>query len=401
MTGLRVGVVGGGTMGLGIARCLARAGCDVVLQSRRPELRERFLGAVARQARRRSTRQLPSGRSPGTGVGAARATASYEGFHDRQLVVEAVAEDLALKRAQVRQLERVCPAHTVLCSTTSSFTVNELSAGATSPGRLVGTHFLYPVEFTPIVEVVRGAHTTAESAALAERAVATMGKRPLAVADGCGFLVNRWIIPVLLEGLRMYVEHAATPAQLDAAWTRAGGLVGPAVALDLSGLDVALAVVRSFAARRGPAFTPPPLLERLVAAGRLGRKAGHGIFAWHDGRPQHDPALDELRRASELEHGAAQRSRFAFERLTVTVLNEALACLAEHVADERTIDLALEGSIDLPELRLHRLHGAGGLARHLATCDALAGEFGSRFAVRPDIIERIGRGGLGSVRTEE
>jgi 3-hydroxyacyl-CoA dehydrogenase len=183
--------------------------------------------------------------------------------------------------------------------------------------------------------------------ARALRFVEALGRRPLWVPDGTGFLVNRLLMPVGLEACRAYSEHAATPWEIDQACMHAGMTIGPCATLDLVGLDVALAICRAFERARGDRFRPPALLERCVAAGRLGRKTGRGIFAYPHGRPEPDAALDALRGTLEAEQGIPRPTRFTVERLLLPLRSEARACVAEGLATAEQIDWALGATLGL------------------------------------------------------
>ena len=393
MAPMRAGVVGAGTMGAGIAEVLALAGCDVVLQSRRPEAHERFHAALALQYERGMKRGRISAAERDAALARARTTASFEGFGDREIVIEAVVEEASVKADVLRTLERVCPRDAVIASTTSSLTIGELADAAARPERVVGLHFFNPVRFVRLVEVISTPMTAPAHLAAAMLFVTLIRRMPLRVRDSVGFLVNRLLIPAAAEGCRIYTEHAATPAEIDAACVRWWGmLIGPCAMLDMVGLDVALAIARNCERTFGSA--PPPILERCVAAGRLGRKSGSGIYSYASGRPESDPALDAIREAVERVTGVPRTSRFTVERLIVPMVNEAIACLAEGIASEQEIDLAMCETIGVPHgpLAYRRRLGRDG---YFALVDALMAEFGERFALRRDLVaEQLAERGL-------
>jgi 3-hydroxyacyl-CoA dehydrogenase len=388
MAPIRAGVVGAGTMGAGIAEVLALAGCDVVLQTRRSHAGEQFVDGLAQ----RYDRALRRGRmTPAEHTAArarVRATDAYDGFADREIVIEAVAEEAPIKAEVLETLERVCPSDAVLASTTSSFTIGDLAAAAARPERVLGLHFFNPVRFVRLVEVIATPLTAPAHVAQAMMFVKLIGMVPLRIRDGTGFLVNRLLFPATAEGCRVYTEHAATPAEIDAECLRWGMLVGPCAMLDMVGLDVALAIARNCERRLGPSYGPPPILERCVAAGRLGRKSGSGIYAYPRGLPEHDPMLDAIRDEVERVTGVPPHTRFSVERLVVPMVNEAIACLAEGIATEREIDLAMTETIGMPHgpLAYCRRIGRDG---YLAVVDALVSELGGRFALRPGLMAEL------------
>ena len=202
MEPMRTAVVGAGTMGADIAEVLALAGCDVVLQSRRAEARESFLTAVARHHARSRKRGRMSPEEYDAAMARVRTTGDYEGFSDRQIVIEAVVEEAPVKHQVLRILERVCPADTIIASTTSSFTIGELAAMADYPARILGLHFFNPVRFINLVEVIATPLSAPAFVAAAMAFLERVGRRPLRVRDGVGFLVNRLMFPAAAEGCR-------------------------------------------------------------------------------------------------------------------------------------------------------------------------------------------------------
>lgn len=384
MASIRAAVVGAGTMGAGIAEVLALAGCDVVLQSRREEAGERFRAALAQHYDRAVRRGRMSREERDAGVARARATSSFEGFEDREIVVEAVVEEAPVKARVLRTLEGLCPPAAIIASTTSSFTIGELAAATSHPERVLGLHFFNPVRFVRLVEVIATPLSAPAHVVAATAFVKTIGRVPLHIRDGVGFLVNRLLFPATAEGCRIYIEHAASPAEIDAACLEWGMLIGPCAMLDMVGLDVALAIARNCERSLGPRYSPPLLLEQCVAAGRLGRKSGTGIYTYTGGRPEPDPALDVIRDQVERVTGVPPRTRFRVERLIVPMINEALACLAEGVATAREIDLAMTETIGMPRGPLAVCRALGQEA-YLALVDTLTAEFGPRFALRPEL----------------
>ena len=384
MEPVRTAVVGAGTMGMDIAEILALAGCDVVLQSRRAEARERFLATLARHYERQVKRGRLAAEAKAVELERARVTGDFEGFGDRQIVIEAVEEDASVKAQVLARLEEVSPPAALIASTTSSLAIAGIAAAASRPERVIGLHFFNPARFVRLVEVVSTPATTAAGVVEALRFLELIGRVPLRVADGVGFLVNRLLIPATLEGCRVYSEHAAAPGEIDAACVKWGMLLGPCAMLDLVGLDVGLAICRNCERTLGPRYRPPPILERCVAAGRLGRKSGQGIFAYPHGRPEPDPALDAIRSEVESEHGAPRPTRFSVERLLVPLINEAITCLAEGVATAPAIDLAMMEVVGMPRgpLAYCRQLGRNG---YRALVEGLVGEFGDRFALRSDL----------------
>ncbi len=277
---MHIGVVGAGTMGAGIAQVAAEAGDAVVLFDSQP-------GAVARAAERIGgfwRRAVDKGQRTADEVaalaGRLAAADTLDDLAGCAWVVEAAPEDLGLKQRLFTDLEARVGADTVLASNTSSLSITAIAAPLTRPERVVGMHFFNPAPLMALVEVVQGTATSAEvvaaTVALAER----WGKRPVVAQDTPGFIVNRVARPFYLEALRLLGDGVADAATVDRIVRGAGFRMGPFELLDLIGLDVNLAVTQAvYAGFFGEArFRPHPIQARLVAAGRLGRKAGRGFY---------------------------------------------------------------------------------------------------------------------------
>ena len=258
-----LGVVGAGTMGAGIAALAAAAGLPTLLHDPDPD-------ALAR---------APEGTEPVRDLAALAPCG---------LVIEAAPEDLELKRGLFARLAAVVAGDCVLATNTSSLSVTALAAGVPHPERVVGMHFFNPPARMRLVEVVAGEDSGADALAAVRAAGEAMGKHVIDAADGPGFVVNRCNRPFGLEALRVVQDGVATPEQVDRICRMAGGFrMGPFELMDLVGLDVSLAVSRSFHEQSfgEPRWRPSPLVARRVAAGRLGRKAGRGWYEYPPGRP--------------------------------------------------------------------------------------------------------------------
>ncbi|WP_240965816.1 3-hydroxyacyl-CoA dehydrogenase family protein [Streptomyces zingiberis] len=277
-----VGVAGSGTMASGIAEVFARAGYGVVLAARTPE--------KAGKARARIAKSL--GRSVDKGrmtAGAREETlsritpaGSLDAFGDVDLAVEAVAEDLAVKRQLFAALDRVCKPGAVLATTTSSLPVVACARATGRPQDVVGMHFFNPAPAMKLVEVVRTVLTADDAHATVHEVCAEIRKHPVDCGDRAGFIVNALLFPYLNNAVRMVQEHYATPDDIDTAMRLGGGYpMGPFQLLDVVGLDVSLAIQRALHEEfREPGLAPAPLLEHLVAAGCLGRKSGRGFHEY-------------------------------------------------------------------------------------------------------------------------
>jgi 3-hydroxybutyryl-CoA dehydrogenase len=276
----RVGVVGGGTMGAGIAHALLAAGLPVVLVEAEEDALGRAVGRVRASldgAERRGKLDAPPERL------LERLTLATEtaALADAVLVVEAVPESPELKRRLLPAVEAALAPTAVLATNTSSLSVDGLAEVLARPERFVGMHFFNPVPASALVEVVRGAATAPEVTAAAHDLAGRLGKTSVEVADRPGFATSRLGVLVGLEAIRMVEEGVASAEDIDTAMVLGYRYpMGPLKLGDLVGLDVRLGVAEYLAGQLGPRFEPPALLRQMVAEGRLGKKTGRGFYTW-------------------------------------------------------------------------------------------------------------------------
>jgi 3-hydroxybutyryl-CoA dehydrogenase len=279
----KVGVVGGGTMGAGIAEVCARTGCEVVVL----EVSDQALDAARGRVETSLARAERSGRLSAEDRDAALArlswTTSYDDLTDRDLVIEAAPEIEDLKLEIFRTLDQVVQPGAVLASNTSSIPLVKMAAVTKRPDRVVGVHFFNPVPVLPLVEVVEslltGADTLAAVTAFAEE---QLGKQTIRSKDRAGFVVNALLIPYLLSAIRMYESGFASAEDIDQGMVKGcAHPMGPLHLADLIGLDTTAAVAASmYEEFKEPLFAAPPLLLRMCEAGLLGRKTGQGFFSY-------------------------------------------------------------------------------------------------------------------------
>ncbi|MFI2206603.1 3-hydroxyacyl-CoA dehydrogenase family protein [Streptomyces sp. NPDC020192] len=277
-----IGVVGSGTMATGIAEVCARSGHPTTLVARSEVRAKEALAAVGRSL----DRQVRRGRRTPEELAATMARLSgasaFEALTDCDLVVEAVAEDLAVKRGVFAELDRVCRPGAVLATSTSSLPVIECATATGRPQDVLGMHFFNPAPVMKLVEVVQTVLTAQETVSTAHAAAAALGKRPVDCSDRAGFIVNALLFPYLNRAVGMLREGVATADEIDTVMTAGHGFpMGPFHLLDVIGLDVSLAIQRTLHRTfREPALTPARPLEQLVEAGYLGRKTGRGFRSY-------------------------------------------------------------------------------------------------------------------------
>ncbi len=274
-----VGVVGTGTMATGIVEVLAKGGHDVIVRGRSDGRTKDAVAAVTRSLDKAVNRGKLSEADRDAALGRITTTTSLDDFASVDLVVEAVAEELDVKRGIFATLSDVCKPGAILATTTSSLPVVECAAATSRPGDVVGMHFFNPAPVMKLVEVVSTIATTADVAATARDLARSLGKVPVSCGDRAGFIVNALLFPYLNDAVRMLEAHYASADDIDTAMKVGAALpMGPFELLDVVGLDVSLAIQRSlYQEFREPGFAPAPLLEHLVTAGLLGRKTRKGF----------------------------------------------------------------------------------------------------------------------------
>ncbi|MEU1079388.1 3-hydroxyacyl-CoA dehydrogenase family protein [Streptomyces sp. NPDC005908] len=274
-----VGVAGSGTMASGIAEVFAKAGFEVVLAARSEEKAQRAKARIGTSLSRSVDKGRMTAEAAASTLDLIRATGTYDDFADVDLAVEAVAEDLEVKRQLFATLDKVCKPGAVLATTTSSLPVVACARATSRPQDVIGMHFFNPAPAMKLVEVVRTVLTGDDVHATVREVCARIRKHAVDCGDRAGFIVNALLFPYLNNAIKMVQEHYATLDDIDAAMKLGGGYpMGPFELLDVVGLDVSLAIERVLHREfRDPGLAPAPLLEHLVAAGCLGRKTGRGF----------------------------------------------------------------------------------------------------------------------------
>jgi 3-hydroxybutyryl-CoA dehydrogenase len=278
----RVAVVGGGTMGNGIAQVLATSELEVRLVDARPEFVERALGTIRKNLDRVAAKQSwPADRAAGI---LARISGGVElsVARDCELVIEAVSEEFALKQRIFATLDEIAPAGAILASNTSSISITEIAACTRRAERVIGMHFMNPVPVMPLVEIIRGLVTSDATYALTEDLARRLGKTPVAVNDYPGFVSNRILMPMINEACYTLMEGVATREAIDTVMKLGmNHPMGPLQLADLIGLDTCLSIMEVLQQGLGDSkYRPCPLLRKMVRAGWLGRKSGRGFYEY-------------------------------------------------------------------------------------------------------------------------
>lgn len=381
----KVGVIGGGVMGAGIAHWASLQGYEVVLKEVNADLLDLGLGRIRDLFQESVRKHALSPADAALKIGAITATTDWRAFTDVDLVIEAVTERMDLKQAVFRDLELYCPRSAVLTSNTSALSIRGIGESIHDSGRVLGLHFFNPVHRMPLVEIVRTDRSRDQDVAMLVEFVKKLGKVPLVTADSPGFVVNRILFPYLDEAVRLHCEGVPTE-QIDKVLRRFGMPMGPLELLDQVGLDVAAHVADSLV---GLSAEPSPTAARLhemVAEGRLGRKSGRGFYVSTRGGKHRGRALPSTGPRTTLPDDDVR------DRIVLRLVNEAAQCLQDGVvAEPWMIDLGMVlGTGFAPflggPLRLSQLRGFGEVVSKLEFYQKTAGP---RFAPANWLIEQI------------
>ena len=277
-----VGVLGCGLMGSGIAQVSAQAGFPTVVVEATQELLDRGLGGMRRSLDALVAKAKLDERGRDDILGRIKGAVGLEALGECDLVIEAITENQPLKNETFAKLDRICPPHALLASNTSSCNVTAMAAATKRPAQVLGLHFFNPVPLMKLVEVVQTILTDEKSVLAAYEWVQAVGKVPVRTKDSTAFIVNRLLVPYLLDAIRVYEGGLATLEDIDQAMKLGCGYpMGPFTLLDLVGLDTTMFVAEvMFDEYREPRYAPPPLLKRMVMAGQLGRKSGRGFYEY-------------------------------------------------------------------------------------------------------------------------
>jgi 3-hydroxybutyryl-CoA dehydrogenase len=282
----RICVLGAGTMGAGIAQTCSVAGFSVAMQ----DLTEEFVEGGFQRMRTPLEKRVARGKMTQEEVEAILGriegfTSLEEALKEADVVLEAVYEDMEIKKELYTQVDRFSPEDAVLASNTSSLSITEMAAVTGRPDRFVGMHFFNPAPVMRLVEVIRGSETSDDTIDFAMELSRRLGKEPVEVKESAGFVVNRLLVPMMNEAFNLLLENVASAEDIDKSMKLGTNMpMGPFELADYTGLDVGLAVMEVLQRESGdPKFRPSPLLRQLVRAGRLGRKTGRGVYEYGGG----------------------------------------------------------------------------------------------------------------------
>jgi 3-hydroxybutyryl-CoA dehydrogenase len=282
----KVGVVGAGLMGAGIAEVAAKAGYQTIVREISDDLVRKGMGRIEASFARAVEKGKLASVERDAARGRLNATTDLKTLALCDIVIEAIVENLDTKAETYRELDRICKPEAIFCSNTSSLTITELAAATRRPDRFVGLHFFNPVPVMKLVEVVRTIATSTETEQSVLEFARSLGKEPIRAQDNSGFVVNRLLVPYLLDAVRALEEGVGSREDIDKGMELGcGHPMGPLRLLDFVGLDTTYYIAEiMFHEYREKRFAPPPLLKRMVLAGRLGKKSGRGFYEYGEAK---------------------------------------------------------------------------------------------------------------------
>jgi 3-hydroxybutyryl-CoA dehydrogenase len=276
----RVGVVGCGIMGSGIAEVCARSGYDVVVREISDHLLQRGMERIRKSMSKGVKRGKLTQEEMEAAMSKIKGTLDMKDFSDCDLIIEAIIEDMEEKKKVFSQLDEICPPHTILSTNTSSLCITEMASVTNRPEKVLGLHFFNPVPVMKLLEIVCTILTSEETLEIAKGFGSSLGKTTIIAKDTPGFIVNLLLVPYLLDAIRALESGVATKEDLDCGMKLGcGHPMGPIELLDLVGLDTTLYIADAmYEEFKDPRYAAPPLLRRMVLAGKLGRKSGKGFY---------------------------------------------------------------------------------------------------------------------------
>ncbi|MEN8133908.1 MAG: 3-hydroxyacyl-CoA dehydrogenase NAD-binding domain-containing protein [Thermodesulfobacteriota bacterium] len=336
-----IGVVGAGIMGGGIVALIAEHSLQVRLVNRSTKGLSVALGFMAKLLAAKQRKRIITPAMSEQIKGRVTYDTVMRGMHDLDAVIEAVVEDMEVKKTIMAKIAEALADDTLILSNTSSLSITEMASGVSNPTRIAGLHFFNPVARMKLVEVIYGDQTSEETISKAMALSRRLGKIPILVKDRPGFLVNRLLLPYLNEAARM-LEEGVDVGQIDQALLRFGMPMGPFKLLDMVGLDIAAHVADILFTAFGERIQPSPILTRMMESGRLGQKSGKGFYDYSNSKPATvDPEIYPLLKLTSDGDNRLDEQEI-IDRLIMSMINEAVYCLEEGVVNEaQAVDLAM------------------------------------------------------------
>ncbi len=333
----RIAVIGAGLMGSGIAYVSAWNGFEVKMMDIKPEFVERGLDRIRSDVMTGIDKgKMTISEAEGLMARLKTTTDLEEAVRDADLVIEAIFEDMDVKKETFAKVDSLAPPHTVLATNTSSLSIDELASATSRPDKFIGMHYFSPVAAMRLIEIVIGEKTSDETVQTAIEVGKKQGKTPVKAKNSPGFIVNRILMPVLREAILLYEQGLATKEEIDAALTTVARFpAGPFTLGDFVGLDIAYHTMNTLYRELGDCFRPPDTLKQLVDSGALGTKTKKGFYEYGGTK-------------SETETPKGADPQWIVDRITVPVIREAMVLVDEGIATREDIDLAMKLGANFP-----------------------------------------------------
>jgi len=386
----KTAVIGAGTMGAEIAQVMTYANIPVVLK----DVKEEFVASGIKKIKSIYDRRVQKGKMTEEEVQKKMSlvlpATTYEPFKDVDLVVEAVPENMALKKTIFADLDAACPPGTILATNTSSLSISEIASATKRPEKVIGLHFFFPAHVMKLVEVIPGLLTDLDAVDSVFSFSEALRKIPIRVNECPGFLVNRLLMPYLNEAAFCLQDGAATMKQIDEVCVKFGFPMGPFTLIDNIGLDVAAEVAKVLAEGFGPRMQVAAIWDKVLQLKRYGVKSGAGFYNHKD---PNDKTIDTI--VSDLQKEInVKKTVFSMDRLLCPMINEAALCLQEKVSSASDVEKGMVAGIGFPIENGGLLHYADviGVDHVLSTLVQLSESIGPRFWPAPLLRQMVGAG---------
>ena len=392
----KAAVVGSGVMGAGIAQVITYSGLPVILKDVNQAAVDKGLETIRKIYQGRVDKGKMTASEMDQKMMLVTGATDYAGFSDVDIVIEAIYEDLEVKRKLFQELEKNCPESAIFASNTSSLPISAIAAATKKPEKVIGMHFFNPAPAMKLVEVIPGLGTSQDTVDDVVAFTESLRKIPIRVQECAGFLVNRLLTPYLNEAAFALQEGAAPPKQIDEAIVGFGMPMGPFTLSDMIGIDVMAKVADILYDAYGPRMAPAEILKELYQAGRYGTKGGAGFYQYGEEKKGDLEAI-----VSKIQKQTGKKgTRFSVNRLIMPMINEAIISLQEGVATAGDIDIAMMAGTGFPQVKGGPLHYADqiGVDVVLSELEGLTKELGPRFWPAP-MLKRMVLGGYLGVKS--
>lgn len=391
----KAAVIGAGAMGGGIAQVISYSGLPVVIKDIDEEKAKTGLEAARKIYQSRVDKGKMTSGEMDQKMALISFSTDYKDFSDVDIVIEAVPENIEIKKKVYKELDESCPETTILASNTSALSISELGSVTKRPDKVVGMHFFNPAHVMKLIEVIPGLQTSDETVDDVISFSESLRKIPVRVNECAGFLVNRILMSYINEAFYVLQEGAASAKKIDEEMVSFGMPMGPFTLVDMLGLDVADSVADILYNSYGERMKPAALIKRITATGRLGTKSGKGIYDYSEEKKD-ESFLESIVKDTQKETGISG-TEFSVHRILLPMINEAAISFQEGVSTLNDIDIAMLAGTGFPQDKGGPLHYADtqGLDVILKEMEKLHSQFGLRFWPAPIIRKYVSAGWLG------